>query len=346
MIEPHLPATTTRRLPRILLFLAAGTAGLLLVAGAWYSYSLGGSADGHPVRVVVEPGDSAGSIASQLEEAGVIRSALAFRIHVRFNDAATALKPGAYDLREGLGARDAIQALVEGIPLKVFRFTIPEGRALGQIAKIVAANTPISAKAFLAAAHSGKHRSDLAPDARNLEGLLWPDTYEIAEDVDADGVVQLLVDEFEARAERLQIRERSRSLGISPYEAIIVASLIEREARTQPDRPKIASVIYNRLAIPMRLQIDATVQYLLFLRDGEWPDRILFRDLEIESPYNTYRSDGLPPTPIASPGEAALQAALNPAETEFLYYVACGADGGHEFARTGSEHNANVRRCR
>jgi UPF0755 protein len=346
VIEPHLPATKNRRLPRILLLIVGAVAAVLLTAGAWYSYSLGGTSDGDPVRVVVEPGESARSIATQLEDKGVIRSAFAFRIHLRFNGYATVLKPGAYDLRVGLGAKDAIQSLLEGIPLEVFRFTIPEGRALRQIAAIVDRNTPITAKQFLAAANSGRHRSDLAPNATNLEGLLWPDTYEIAEDADADDVVQLLVDEFEARVERLDIERRSSALGVTPYEAIIVASLIEREARTQPDRPKIASVIYNRLDIPMRLQIDATVQYLLFLRDGEWPDRILFRDLEIESPYNTYRSDGLPPTPIASPGEAAIRAALNPADTDFLYYVACGADGSHEFGRTGAEHNANVRRCR
>lgn len=349
---PELPPTNPRppfpgvRRRRLLVGLIAALGLTAAIVAGWYSYALGGSGDGKPVRVVVEPGDSARSIATSLEHAGVIRSAFAFRVHLRLNGVGTILKPGAYDLRTGLGATAVIQALVEGIPLEVFRFTIPEGRALRQIAKIIGQNTPISEEAFLRAAKSGRHRSGLAPKATNLEGLLWPDTYEIAEDMTADGVVALLVGTFEARAAKLGIAEAAAALGVTPYEAVIVASLVEREARTQPDRPKIASVIYNRLAISMRLQIDATVQYLLFLETGEWPDRILYRDLEIRSPYNTYRSQGLPPTPIAVPGEAALVAALHPADTEFLFYVACGDDGSHAFGRTASEHNANIRRCR
>lgn len=340
------PLSRAVRRRRVLVSIVGAAALAAGSTAAWYSYALGGSGEGKSVRVVVEEGSSARTIADELEDAGVIRSAFAFRLHVRFNGLGGGLKPGAYDLRAGLGAAAALDALREGIPLDVFRFTIPEGRALRQIAQIIGDATPISSKAFLSAATSGRHRSSVAPKTVNLEGLLWPDTYEIAEDATADDVVELLVTTFEQRAKTIGLEEGAARLGVSPYEAVIVASLIEREARTQVDRPKISSVIYNRLALPMRLQIDATVQYLLFLRDGAWPERILFRDLEIMSPYNTYRSDGLPPSPIASAGLSALRAAIQPADTDFLFYVACGPDGSHAFGRTAGDHQRNIDRCR
>lgn len=318
----------------------------LLGGNLWYSNALGGSHDGAPVSFTVEPGATARTIVEGLEERGIIRSALAMRIYLKLHGQARDLKPGVYELTADLGVGAALQQLVQGVPLETVTFTIPEGKTLSEIADIVDARTPIRREQFLKAAVPSRHRPRFLPESVDtLEGALFPATYEIEVDATADDVVARMVDRFDEVMAGLPTG-RARTLGVTTYEAVIIASLIEREARIQRDRPLISSVIYNRLAIPMRLQIDATVQYVLFQRDGEYAEIVYFDDLEIDSPYNTYRVDGLPPTPIAVPGEAALRAAFAPADTDFLYYVACGNEGGHEFGRTGDDHQRNIERCR
>jgi len=165
-----------------------------------------------------------------------------------------------------------------------------------------------------------------------VEGFLFPKTYELPPDADADAVVQRLLQQFEEDAGGLEWSRADR-LGLTPYEVVIVASLIEREARVEEDRRKIASVIYNRMKKGMRLQIDATVQYAL----PKHKPRLTYEDYEYESPYNTYLNDGLPPTPIASPGLASLEAALRPAKTKFLFYIAVDEEGHHRFTETYDE---------
>ncbi len=354
MIEPGssepTPVTPTVRRPRagrrIALVIIAVAAVALLSANVWYQGALNGSSSGAPVAFTVVEGATARSIAEELEARGIIRSAFAMRLYLRFNGQESQLKPGFYELSSDLGVRAALDALLRGVPLETVRLTIPEGKTLTEIADLVDAHTPVSREAFLAAAVPERHRPRfLPPRVRTLEGALFPDTYEIEVTASADDIVQLMVDRFEVVLDGLPLG-RARKLGVSTYQAIIIASLVEREARIQRDRPLISSVIYNRLAIPMKLQIDATIQYVLLQRDGEYADVVLFEDLEIDSPYNTYRIEGLPPTPIAVPGEAALRAALTPADTRFLYYVACGDEGGHRFGRTGDDHQRNIERCR
>lgn len=331
---------------RIVAILIAGTAAIALSGSVWYSRALGGSEGGKPITFVVEPGATARSIAESLEDRGIIRSAFAMRLHLKLSGLGTDLKPGVYELSSDLGVGDALDALLQGVPLETVRFTIPEGKVVKEIAEIIGNSTGVSAEQFLAAAKKPKHRPAMLPDdIETLEGVLFPDTYEVPADATADQIVSMLVRRFEDVFKELPAGRLS-SLGVSKYEAVVIASMIEREARIQKDRPLVSSVIYNRLAIPMKLQIDATVQYALFRRDGKYVDVVLYRDLEIDSPYNTYRIDGLPPTPIAAPGRAALLAALDPAETKFLYYVACGGAGGHAFGRTGTDHQNNIERCR
>jgi UPF0755 protein len=174
----------------------------------------------------------------------------------------------------------------------------------------------------------------------NIEGFLFPETYFVREDSDADGVIQRLLDQFGDEAEALPWAN-AEALGVTPYEVVIIASMIEREAALDRERPVIAGVIYNRLKIGMTLGIDATLLY-----DDPTPDgQLSFSDLEFDSPYNTRINAGLPPTPIASPGRASLAAALNPADTPFLFYVLCGADGHHAFGETAAEHEANRVAC-
>lgn len=352
MIEPDLapppelpiPRRASRR--RLLLVLLGIAAAIVLIGALWYQNALGGTAGGAPVTFTVEQGATARTIVAGLEERGIIRSGLAMRIYLKLNGQGNDLKPGVYELSEGLGVRAALAQLLQGVPLETIRFTIPEGKTLSEIADIVDARTGIRRDEFLAAADPAEHRPHfLPPRVDTLEGVLFPDTYEIEADATAGEVVELMIGRFEQVLDGLP-KGRLPKLGVSTYQAVIIASLIEREARIERDRPLISSVIYNRLAIPMKLQIDATVQYVLFQRDGEYAEIVYYEDLEIDSPYNTYRIEGLPPTPIAVPGEAALRAAMKPASTDFLYYVACGGDGGHAFGRTGDDHQRNIERCR
>lgn len=347
LLDPHVPPAGRKSRARtiILSILLATTLGVTGVAGYAY-WALGGTAEGAPVRIIVPEGANASEIAEDLHRAGVIRSSLMFRIVARMRGLAAVLKPGAYDLRAGLGVSGALDTLKEGIPLKVFRFTIPEGKTLREMARIVEDRTPISASEFLRAAavvaEARTHMPVGTPDSiRSLEGLLYPDTYDITEKETAADVVARLTRRFEAVLEPLDITARARALKVTPYQALIIASLIEREAEGDIDRTKISSVIYNRLRIGMRLQIDATVQYAIEQDTGDRKgERLTSRDNNTyDSPYNTYRIAGLPPTPIAAPGRDSLHAALNPARTDFLYYRVSRSTGRHCFSKTLAEHN-------
>jgi UPF0755 protein len=172
---------------------------------------------------------------------------------------------------------------------------------------------------------------------------MLPETYNVEPDDDESEILARMVGDFDKLATDLGYADAATKVGISPYEALVVASLVERETRIDDERAKVAQVIYNRLRRGMRLQIDATVVYALG-RSGT-DTRVLLKDLEIDSPYNTYRNAGLPPTPIAAPGAESLRAALNPEAGPWLFYVVTEADGRHSFAVTGAEHQANIRKA-
>jgi UPF0755 protein len=173
----------------------------------------------------------------------------------------------------------------------------------------------------------------------HLEGFLFPATYDIEPGTSAVDVLRTLVQEFTVRAERLQLEERARALHVTPYQALTIASLVEGETGQASDRGKVARVVYNRLAVPMKLQFDSTVKYAYGLR-GIVKTRLLYRDLDLASPYNTYRVAGLPPTPINSPGEAALEAALDPTPGPWRYFVVIDKQGHSAFATTPDEFAA------
>jgi UPF0755 protein len=321
--------------------------------GGYTAWAIGGTPTGRVVRVVIPEGASGREIAARLERADVIRSALMFRLVTRLRGVELDLKPGAYDLRTGLGVSAAIERMRKGVPLDVVRFTIPEGKTVRQTAEIVARSTQVDEAAFLRAACEPPVIPTLLPESRrgagciDLEGFLFPKTYEIVTKSSARDVVSQLVQQFEKEIASLEVATRARALEVTPYEALIVASLVEREARTARDRPLVASVIYNRLARGMRLQIDATVQYAIELETGRYKGTLLQRSdyTSVRSPYNTYLRNGLPPGPIASPGIEALRAALNPARTGYYFYVLCDRRGGHAFARSSPEFGRLVSRC-
>jgi len=323
------------------LIILGGFLALLLVAGAafiWLQRQINPPGEpGAAVELRVEQGVSIGEIGDILEEKGVITSARVFRLYVKLNGA-DPVEAGDYTLRKkesmgevlrvlGGGARSAEAPVV---------LTVPEGLTIKEVAAKVGELPGRSAERFLQVAESGEIRSRYQPEnVRSLEGLMLPETYHFREGDDEAAILRRLVEEFDRTVTELDIARAAPRLKVTPYEAVVIASMIEREAKVPEDRGPIARVIYNRLAVPMRLQIDATVLYAL----GKPQDFVLFSDREIDSPYNTYQIDGLPPGPIASPGRASLEAALSPSPGTWIYYVLIEENGKHAFATTNAEFN-------
>lgn len=313
-----------------ILFLVVATP---VIAGAVYLYSVGflGSSDpGAKVEVVIEKDATINEIAAELERAGVIRSTFGFRLATIVDPGAEDIQAGRYRLPQGLTARDALKALIDEGPLadRFVLVTFPEGYWLEEFADRLAGNTDIPAKEFVRVATSGAVRSRLQPrNVETLEGLLFPSTYQIGIKEDARGVVKKLVREFDRRVRGLDL-SGARDLGLTPYEAMIVASMVEAETFQDSERAKVARVIYNRIDAGMALGIDATILYAL----GERKKELTQSDLAVDSPYNTRMVEGLPPTPIGSPGMASIKAALNPAAGDWLYYVLSDCQGHHAFS--------------
>ena len=334
-------------------------AGVLVVGGASYLGRQVGEAiespeesqspvavePGIPVTVEIPPGASGQDIAAILAAQGVIRSSLEFEVAVRNAEAAQRLQAGTYQMTTLMDPADVVAQLVAGPGPDVYRLTVIEGLRITEILDRLAESTPHEFEDFEKALLEGEVSTSLRelpeePSLTDWEGLLFPDTYEFARSASAASILQRMATTMEQKANSVDWSSLE-ALGFTQYDGLIVASLIEAEAKVDPDRPLIASVIYNRLALGMPLEIDVTVLYALETRD------ISLFDKSVDSPYNTYQVVGLPPTPIASPGLASLQAAAAPAETSFLYYVVSAAgDGSHAFAETLEEHNANVKAAR
>ncbi|MDI6831889.1 MAG: endolytic transglycosylase MltG [Actinomycetota bacterium] len=279
-----------------------------------------------PVKITVEEGDTAARIAEKLHQEKVVTSATIFRLLAWMQGRQARFKPGRYTFFTGMRYGDVF-AMLEAGPQYQVRLTIPEGLTVDQTAARVAEALGVSAEDFLRAAAEGGFEVPLLPPENedNLEGFLFPKTYDLAADTSPREVIESLLAQFRAETAGLDW-DRARELGITPYQAVIVASLIEREVVLDAERPLVAAVVYNRLRRDMPLQIDATVQYAL----PQWKEVLTYEDLKVNSPYNTYLHKGLPPAPICSPGLSSIKAALDPAGVDYLYYVATG-DGGHFF---------------
>ena len=308
--------------------------GAPLVGGYLYLRSVGFYGDSDPgteVELVIPRGAGTQTIGRVLEESGVISSAFGFRLATYFEGGVEDVQAGRYLIPTGLTPRDALTALVESGPVgaRFVTVTFPEGSWLTDFAHNVGRDTHLSADEFLDIVEKGKVDSSLKPDGIDtLEGLLFPSTYQVVKKDTERGLATELVQEMEKQAEKAGIFDRAESLGVTPYEAITIASMIEGEASVAGDRDKIARVIYNRLEQGIALGIDATVLYAL----GEHKNELTQSDLEIDSPYNTRKVAGLPPTPIGAPGLASLEAAANPADGPWLYYVLADCDGNHAFS--------------
>lgn len=291
-----------------------------------------GGREGQKVALVVPTGASTAEIGTILAHAGVIHDGSLFRYYTKVTGASVLL-PGHYRLARNESYENAITALNKGPVLRVDRLTIPEGFTLTQIAARVAAlpGLHLSAAKFLAAETSGQVRSPYeAAGSNNLEGLVYPATYQVRQgQVEAD-VLQEMVDAFNANATSLGLVAGAKKLGMTPYQVVTVASIVEREAKMDADRGDVASAIYNRLAKGMTLGADSTQTYYLRLTDPTVEPTVA--QLETPSPYNTRLNTGLPPTPIANPGLPSLKAAISPPSTTYLYFVETNPDGKLSFA--------------
>jgi peptidoglycan lytic transglycosylase G len=316
---------------------------LVLVVGAWFLYQLnplGGPGKRVSVDIPRRTGNAA--IGDLLENKSVIGSSQAFQIYVGVTRAGPFV-PGHYTMRENLGVRDAVGILKSG-PAKgpQFRLVVPPGLTLAAVADRVGMLQGHNRDTFLQVAQSGGVRSKYQPpEVTSLEGLLYPDTYFISKDETDQQILTRLVSAFDQKADTIGL-SGANAAGMTPYQTVVAASLIEREAKLDEDRPLIAAVIHNRLAAGRPLQIDATVCFA----KGGCNASPTAADLALDSPYNTYKVAGLPPTPISSVTVKSLQAAQNPAPVPYLYYVLSDKNGKHKFATTQEEHNRNVEEAR
>lgn len=348
-VPPALPGRG--RPPFIAVFAVATIGGFVLIGLVvwWLTLSVERPFKGYPeaeVFVEVPPGAGVAAIARRLEAAGVVERAWVFRVAVWQRGAALTLKAGEYRFDRPLSPVQVVDKLVRG-DVYLRSITFPEGLTVAEMAEIFAAQGFGTAGDFLTAASDAALVGDLDPAADDLEGYLFPDTYSLPRRAAARDLVALMVRRFRDvtgahGTSGGALGERARRAGRSVREIVTLASLVEKETSREEERPIVAGVYANRLRLGMGLQCDPTVIYAL-KRLGRWTGNLTRSDLQLDSPYNTYRFAGLPPGPIAAPGRASLEAALAPAEVPYLYFVSRN-DGSHIFATTLEEHNRNVRR--
>lgn len=344
---------------RMVVTMVVATVLLLGAAGWWTIHQLNPSGDpGAPVNFTINDGDTMSSVASRLDADGIIANATLFRWYASIKGNIT-LVPGYYALKPGDNAGNIIEALSTPPAQTFVSVTFPEGMTIAQMGERLSSKLTFMSQAdFVAAATDGSIVSDLLPKGvTSLEGLLFPDTYQVSGDGSEARVVSTMAGMMQRVARQVDLKSGAKIRGFSQYEILIIASLIEREAKVPEDRAKIAQVIYNRLAEKMNLEIDASVKY------GLDPTMTWTEMKATDHPYNTYIYPGLPPTPIANPGRASIQAALAPSgpppktdeacvglpageKCRYLYYVLADKTGRHVFATTYEQHLANIEKSR
>ncbi|MEN6316862.1 MAG: endolytic transglycosylase MltG [Clostridiaceae bacterium] len=303
------------------------------------------------VEFVIERGASTTQIAKNLMDQGLIKNESIFKLLSKINGYDMTYQSGTHIISKKLSYDDIMRVLSSEPATRMV--TIPEGKTFLQAVDILYEKKIIKDKAsFIKAANTEEFDYDFLKDLpkreNRLEGYLFPDTYEFDRNVSERQVIAKMLDNFD-RKFKAEYRDMISKLKneMTLDKVVIMASLIEREAKDPDDRYMIAGVLYNRLTSKdktlRKLQVDATIQYIMLKKTGTYKDRILYADLEIDDPYNTYKYEGLPPGPICCPGEASIKAALNPDVTKNLYYVAKG-DGSHEFSETFAQHQAAIKK--
>lgn len=277
---------------------------------------------------VVRKGQGVREISSNLKQQGLIKDPIVFFIINKKMGYDKKIEAGDFKLSPSMNTWDIANSLTHGT-LDIW-VTIPEGKRTEEVAEILKENVPTFEESWI---------QSLATN----EGYLFPDTYLIPKDATIDLISTMMKDNFQQKFDSVK---NTKTTNLTDRETIIMASLVEREAKADIDRPMVASVIYNRISIDMKLDIDATLQYALGYQTDEkrwWKKGLTAEDKTINSPYNTYTNPGLPPGPISNPGLASIKASLNPAKTDYLFYIS-DANGTNHYAKTMEEHNANIKK--
>ena len=316
---------------------------LMAMAGGvyWYNQQLKPvePTDVKPVTINVKSGMTTGAIADILLERNLIRNRTVFLFAARQAGLDKSLQAGEFAFSRNMDIQRIIEIMAKGITV-YSEFTVPEGFTVEQIASLLEEKGLARKDRFLALAknYSPFDKQPSRPDVKyRAEGFLFPDTYRINRGASEEDILQIMAKEFE-RQFTPELQAKAKDIGLSTYEVIVLASLIEREVQLAKERPMVARVFLNRLKIEMPLQSCATIQYIL----GYAKEELTIADTQLPSPYNSYLHAGMPPGPVANPGLSSIQAALNPAAGDWLYFVVDGKTGGHRFSRTLAEHEAAI----
>jgi UPF0755 protein len=300
-----------------------------------------GSGSGEAL-VVVKPGDTATDIAATMVSLGVIKTEKAFTSAAKEDARALGIQPGTYKLRKQMSGAAALQLILDPSARLLSRVTIPEGLSVAATLKLISEKSKLKLADLQAAAKDTKALELPSYSKGKLEGFLFPDTYDLEPATTAASLLKSMVDEYKAKVDDAGLVQKAAAVNLSPYEMVIVASLVEKETEQADERGKVARVIYNRLDQDFYLGIDAAVLYGL----GRSSGGLSQADLQKDTPYNNRIHKGLPPTPIANPGIASLQAAVAPAKGPWLYYVLDAAHPGHHlFTADPDEFNAAKAKC-
>ena len=304
------------------------------------------------VEFIVERGANTSQIAKKLHEEGLIENENIFKLLSKINGFDGTYLSGTHIVSKSLSYNDMMKVLSTEPAIR--QVTIPEGKTFKELVDILYDKKIITDKEkFIKTANTEEFDydflKDLPPRDNKLEGYLFPDTYEFDRNAGDKEIIIKMLNNFDKKF-KAEYKEKISSLkGMTVDKIVILASIIEREAKDPDDRYMISGVLYNRMNSKdknlRKLQVDATIQYIMLKTTGAYKERLLNKDLEVKDPYNTYIYEGLPPGPICNPGEAAIKAALNPEETDYLYYVAKG-DGSHEFSKTYAQHQAAIKKYR
>ncbi|HUE59924.1 MAG TPA: endolytic transglycosylase MltG [Acidimicrobiales bacterium] len=319
---------------------------LIAIVLVWANGQINPGKAGKLVSVDIPRGSSTSRIASILSHAGVVHDAFLFTVYVKVSGDGP-LYPGKYNLPKNSSYQSAIKSLEAGPKILVDKLVVPEGYTVNQIADAIGAlpGLGLSSQRFVQAATNGTVRSPYEPaGVNNLEGLLFPATYDVKQGESEVDLLEQMIGAFDDHAASLGLNQTAATLGLTPYQVVTIASIVEREAKQASDRPDVASVIYNRLRAGMTLGVDSTqTYYLRMTQPGVNPTA---SQLNTPSPYNTRLDKGLPPTPIADPGLPSLQAATSPPSTTYLYFVEINPNGQLGFASTASGFKQLQQQCR
>ena len=335
---------TKSRFKKLFTVLIVSLVGLMISLGisvAWINFLFNPPAKSEKGQAVIDIPVNANAdiIANILYQEGLIKSCRAFSLYVRYTGADSKLKAGEYTLDTGQTVPQIVQKIIKG-STNGYSVTVPEGYNIRQIVNLLVAKGLTDKKNFYETAGKSDFTytflKDINAGDNRLEGYLFPDTYSFDKDGNSKEIIDMMLSRFNFVITELNYEQKVNKMGLTLNQAVTIASMIEREAKYDNERPVIAGVIFNRLRLGMPLQIDATVQYAL----GTNRTKLYNKDLEINSPYNTYRINGLPPGPIASPGKPSLLAVVSPEKSGYLYYLA-KPDGTHVFAKSLAEHNKN-----